>query len=167
MSPSRKILIFGGLALAAFGMLYGLHYAVFVEHQTLDRMGGLLTQGFEAVAKGNIRQAHAAVQAYGGSKYNYVRQVDAHSHWIGLAMLMIVFGATFDKVAFSEKLRRWLAMSLLAGSILFPFGVLLQTATHGGVFASSLAVIGSAMVTVSLAGVAIGFARQRNKTAAA
>ena len=35
MTGSRKLLIFGGMALAAFGMLYGLQYALFVEHQTL------------------------------------------------------------------------------------------------------------------------------------
>ncbi len=40
MNRARKVLVFGGLALAAFGMLYGLYYAVFVEHQTLDHMGG-------------------------------------------------------------------------------------------------------------------------------
>jgi hypothetical protein len=42
MNRARKVLIFGGTLLAAFGMLYGLHYAVFVEHQTLDGMGGSL-----------------------------------------------------------------------------------------------------------------------------
>ena len=42
MSSPRRILILGGIALAVFGMLFGLHYAIFVEHQTLDSMGGSL-----------------------------------------------------------------------------------------------------------------------------
>ena len=32
MTGSRKLLVLGGMALAAVGMLYGLYYAVFVEH---------------------------------------------------------------------------------------------------------------------------------------
>lgn len=160
MSGSRKLLIVGGLALAAFGMLYGLHYALFIEHQTLDRMGASLTAAFVADAAGNITQAQAALQEYGDTKYNYVRQVDAHSHWGGLAMLMIVLGVVFDRVAFSEHARRWLALALLMGSILFPLAVLLQAATHGGVLASALAAAGAALVTIALAAVAAGFLRQ-------
>ncbi len=155
----RVLLIVGGIALALFGMGYGLHYALFVEHQTLDGMVVSLTNGFVAVSQRNMVDAQRAMAAYGDTKYNYVRQVDAHSHWIGLAMLMIVLGAVFDGVGFSESVRRWLALGLLAGSILFPFGVLVQTARHGGLFASSVAIAGAALVTASLAGVAVGFAR--------
>jgi hypothetical protein len=160
MNRSGKILLFGGMALAGFGMLYGLHYAVFIEHQTLDKMGGALAGGFIQTAQGRMPEARAAIDAYGRTKYNYVRQVDVHSHWIGLAMLMIVLGAVFEKVAFSEPLRRGIALALLAGSILFPFGVMVQTATHGGRFASGLAIGGSALVTLGLAACAVGFARQ-------
>ncbi len=159
MSGSRKILILGGLALAAFGMLYGLHYAVFVEHEKLDRMGASLTEGFVAVAGSNRAQASAALRDYGDVKYDYVRQVDAHSHWIGLAMLMIVLGMVFGRTSFAERTRQWLAIGLLTGSILFPLGVLLQTAESDRMFASGLAVVGAALVTAALAGVAIGFAR--------
>ncbi len=162
MSGARKILIFGGLALAAFGMLYGLHYALFVEHQTLDSMGKSLTEGFVAVADQRQPQAHEAVQAYARIKYNYVRQVDSHSHWIGLAMLMIVLGAVFDRVRFSERTRRWLAIGLQVGSILFPFGVLLQTADGSARLGSVLATAGAGLVTIALAGVAVGFARLRS-----
>ena len=160
MTRSAKILLCGGIALAAFGMLYGLHYAVFIEHQTLDRMGGALADGFVHTAQRRMPEARAAIDAYGWTKYNYVRQVDVHSHWIGLAMLMIVTGAAFERVGFSEQWRRWIALALLSGSILFPFGVIVQTATHGGRFASGLAVAGSALVTGALVACAIGFVRQ-------
>lgn len=160
MSRARKLLIMGGIALAIFGMLYGLHYALFVEHQTLDGIGGSLSDAFVAASQRNMGDAHGAISAYGNTKYKYVRQVDAHSHWIGLAMLMIVLGAVFDRVGFSEKVRRWLAIAMLVGSILFPFGVLVQTATHGGWFASGMAIAGAALVTVALGVTAVGFARQ-------
>ncbi len=159
MSRSRKLLVAGGVALASLGMLYGLYYAVFVEHQILDRMGASLGESFVAVGSETPLRAGAALQVYGATKYNYVRQVDAHSHWIGLAMLLIVLGILFDRVHFSETVRWWLAVALLLGSVLFPAAVLLQTAGHGGVFASVLAIIGAVLVTAALAGIAVGFAR--------
>ena len=159
MNPSRKLLLLGGLSLATLGMLYGLHYALFVEHQTLDRMGGSLAQAFSQAAVRNTQQAHDSVDAYASTKFDYVRQVDLHSHWIGLAMLLIVLGGVFDSVAFSERGKMWIAVSLTAGSFIFPLGVILQTVNHGAAYASALAILGSAVVTAGLAAVAWGFAR--------
>jgi hypothetical protein len=154
------MLLVGGLFLAAFGMLYGLHYALFIEHQTLDGMGNSLAESFLSVANQEPEQSHTAIQVYGATKYKYVRQVDAHSHWGGLAMLMMVLGVVFDKVGFAENIRRWLAIALLAGSILFPLAVLLQTSNHMTILGSVLAVLGSALVTIALAGVGWGFLRE-------
>jgi hypothetical protein len=159
MSSARKVLLVGGLSLAAFGMLYGLHYAIFVEHQTLDRMGASLAQAFASAAGRDAGAANGAIDAYASTKYDYVRQVDLHSHWIGLGMLLIVLGAAFDGVALSARLKAWLAAALVTGSFVFPTGVILQTVNHGAVYASWLAIIGSAIVTVALIAVAWGFAR--------
>lgn len=159
MTPSRKILILGGLALAALGMLYGLYYAVFVEHQTLDHMGGSLAQSFAAAAQNNSAESAAALQAYGNTKYDYVRQVDIHSHWIGLAMIMVVLGAAFDRVNFTESFRQLLALAMLVGSVLFPLAVLLQTYDHDGVIFKALAVVGSGLVIVGLTATVFGFYR--------
>lgn len=120
MSAARKLLIFGGLALAAFGMLYGLHYALFVEHQTLDRMGGSLTTAFVDAAERNLPATQLAINEYTDTKYNYVRQVDAHSHWIGLAMVMIILGVVLERLAFSEGTRMAIALALAIGSFSFP-----------------------------------------------
>jgi len=161
MNRARKVLVFGGLALASFGMLYGLYYAVFVEHQTLDHMGGSLATAFVCAAERQIPESRMALDAYALTKYDYVRQVDVHSHWIGLAMLMIVLGAAFDRVAFGDRLKLWTAWALLAGSVLFPLGVILQTASHGSMFASALAIVGSALVIGALAVTAFGFMREK------
>jgi hypothetical protein len=160
MSPARRLLLAGGVLLALCGMLYGLHYAVFVEHQTLDRMGGSLSHAFVSTAGRNTVEAHAAVDAYAATKYDYVRQVDIHSHWIGLGMLLLVLGVAFDDVAFPESTRTWIAVMLLTGSFLFPLGVLLQTVSHSASYASALAIFGSATVTIALAAVIWGFSRR-------
>lgn len=159
MSGARKLLVFGGISLATLGMLYGLYYAVFVEHQTLDRMGGSLATAFVQAADRHSPESEAALAVYGATKHDYVRQVDVHSHWIGLAMLAIVLGVVFDEVGFGARVRFWIALALLAGSVVFPLGVILQT-THAGPLASALAIAGSALVISALAAVAVGFARQ-------
>jgi hypothetical protein len=160
MSPERCLLIFGGLSLAAFGMLFGLYYAIFVEHQTLDTMGGSLAAAFVHAAERDRGKSEAALVSYAETKYDYVRQVDVHSHWIGLAMLMIVLGVVFDEVAFRERARFWIALALLIGSGLFPLGVILQTARFE-LCGSVLAVGGSGLVIASLSIIAVGFARQK------
>lgn len=160
MSGARKLLIFGGLALAALGMLYGLQYAVFVEHQTLDQMGGSLAKGFVQAANRQMPEAHVSIAGYAAVKYDYVRQVDLHSHWIGLGMIMIVLGVVFDRVAFGSAVQFGVALAFSVGAAIFPLGVILQTMTHGASFASALAIVGSALVIASLAFIALGFARQ-------
>jgi uncharacterized membrane protein YjjP (DUF1212 family) len=159
MIGSRRLLIFGGLALAAFGMLYGLHYALFVEHQTLDKIGASLTRAFSAAAASNMAGSQAALHEYGEARFDYVRQVDTHSHWIGLAMIMIVLGAVFDRVHFSERVRQLIAFSLLAGGAVFPLSVILQTYHHDAVFFKILAAVSSGAVIAALAAAAWGFQR--------
>ena len=160
MTRSRQILIFGGLILAALGMFYGLYYAVFVEHQTLDHMGGSLARSFAGAAQRNSADSASALQAYGATKYDYVRQVDIHSHWIGLAMIMLVLGAAFDRVNFSEALRQLIALVLLSGSVLFPLAVFLQTYDHGAAIFKALAILGPGLVIAALSATVVGFWRR-------
>ena len=158
MNSARKVLIAGGTVLALVGMLYGLHYAVFVEHQTLDRMGGSLASAFVSAAERQLPESRAALDAYTSAKYDYVRQVDLHGHWIGLAMLMIVLGVVFDELAFSERARLAIALAMLVGSIMFPLGVILQTLGMGPL-GSALAIAGSALVIAALGATAVGLMR--------
>ena len=153
-------MFFGGITLAAFGMLYGLHYAVFVEHQTLDRMGGSLANAFARAAERRMPEANGDLAAYALTKYDYVRQVDVHSHWIGLAMVMIVLGAAWDGINLSERVRWWVAAAMLSGSVIFPLGVILQTLKYGARVGSALAVAGSGLVIVGLTSAAWAFARK-------
>ena len=158
MSASRKLLLTGGLALILWAMGYGLWYAVFVEHQTLERMGGALATGFAQAAERKMEGAHASLATYAETEFDYVRQVDVHSHWGGLALLLMLLGVAFDRVGFSERARTGLAALLVVGSFLFPLGVLLQTADRGA-GPKALAAAGAAMVIVGLGAAAVGFAR--------
>jgi hypothetical protein len=162
MKGSQKLLLVGGLALAIWGMSYGLWYAVFAEHQHLEGIGRSLATSFAESAGRNLPGAQAALEEYRATKYVYERHVDVHGHWIGLAMVLIVLAFAFDRVGFGERVRYWLALALLLGAITFPLGVLLQTADHGA-GPKVIAVVGSALVIGSLGGVALGLWRERTQ----
>lgn len=155
MSRSRRLLIVGGIVLAAWGMGYGLWYAVFAEHQALDNIGASLAGSFAAAADRNPAGLETSLEQYREAKYIYDRQVDVHGHWIGLAMLLIAIGIGFDRVNFPEGLKLFLALGLLLGAVIFPFGVLLQTMSHGPL-PRAIAIAGSAFVIAALLGSAAG-----------
>jgi hypothetical protein len=158
MSSARRILVIGGIALTLWGMAYGLWYAVFAEHQALDGIGASLTHAFTGAAERQPERAEAALARYRETKYVYDRQVDVHSHWIGLAMLLVVLGLALDHVALSESSKRLLAVGALGGAILFPLGVLLQTVDHS-TGPRALAVVGAGLLMAAMAIFALGFAR--------
>ena len=81
MSGARRILVIGGIALAVIGMCHGTWYAVFAEHQALDRMGGSLAAAFTHAAQRQPAQLAASLEEYREAKYTHERQVDAHGHW--------------------------------------------------------------------------------------
>jgi hypothetical protein len=139
-------------------MSYGMGYAIFAEHQELDGIGKSLAAGFSAAAERHPAEADGALRQYRELKYAYDRHVDVHGHWIGLAMLLILLGIAFERVQFSESMKLFLAAGLLLGALLFPFGVLLQTFSHGA-GPRAVAVGGSALVIASLAGMTLGFVR--------
>jgi hypothetical protein len=158
MSASRKLLVIGSLAIAVWSMGYGVLYAVFAEHQILDRLGSALATGFVRAAERRMPESQDALAEAAQRRFVYVRQVDAHGHWGGLALLLLILGIGFDRVAFTERTRFLIALALLAGSFLFPLAVLSETWSNG-VEPKLLAVFASALVIAGLFGVAWGFAR--------
>jgi hypothetical protein len=73
-------------------------------------------------------------------------------------MILIVLGVIFDRVRWSSVVQTAVAAALLAGSFLFPLGVVLQTVNHGS-FPFALAILGAGLVIVSMGAVAWGLAR--------
>jgi hypothetical protein len=162
LSVARKLLLIGGIALAVWGMSYGLWYAVFAEHQALGEIGSSLAAGFSAAAARNSALTETALRQYQQAKFIYDRQVDVHSHWMGLAMVLILLGVGLDRLAFSERIKTLLAASALLGSFLFPLGVALETLDQGS-GPRILAIFGSALVIAAFSACVLGFARQSTR----
>ena len=160
MRRSQQLLAIAGLALAVWAMAYGFYYAVWMEHQTLDHIGGSLAVAFQHAALRETAASHASLADYTRAKYVYTREVDAHSHWIGLAMVLMVLAALWNRLSFGEGVRGALAWALIAGAYGFPLGVLLQNNLGGG-RGQGIAVASSALLILALTAVALGFARER------
>ena len=163
MSSSRLAII-GGLVLLALSMAYGLWYALALEHQRLEQVGGSLAESFMQAAAGNLEGTHAKVQDYGDARYRYIREVDAHSHWTGLALLLVLLGLGFEQVGFAERVRLWLARVLLLSAAAFPACVLWQNFDHGNLPRIASAIFAGALV-VAMALVAWGFIRRKRQAA--
>src|SRR5207249_2504621 len=70
LSGSSRVLVVSGVALALWGMNFGLYYALFAEHQALDKIGGSLATAFVDGAKGDLIAAQASLQAYADTQFN-------------------------------------------------------------------------------------------------
>ena len=160
MKRPQQALAVAGLALAVWAMSYGFYYAVWVEHQTLDHIGGALAGAFQHAALRETPASHTSLEDYARAKYVYTREVDAHSHWIGLAMVLLALAALWNRLSFGERTRGMLAGALILGAYGFPLGVLLQNSTGGGI-GQGIAIAGSALLILAFTAVAWGFARQR------
>jgi hypothetical protein len=156
---SQQVLAVAGLALAVWAMSYGFYYAVWVEHQTLEHIGRSLAASFQNAALRDTAASRAALDDYARAKYVYTREVDAHSHWIGLAMVLLILAALWNRLAIRENARQLLAGALIVGAYGFPFGVLLQNHLAAQV-GQGIAIFASGLLIVALILVAYGFARQ-------
>ncbi|HTQ85618.1 MAG TPA: hypothetical protein VMG35_10245 [Bryobacteraceae bacterium] len=159
MRRSQQILALAGLALAVWAMAYGFYYAVWIEHQTLDHIGGSLAEAFQHAALRETTASHASLADYARAKYVYTREVDAHSHWIGLAMVLMVLAALWNRLSFGERTRSLLTGALIAGAYGFPLGVLLQNHVGSGI-GQGIAIAASAVLILAFATVAFGFVRR-------
>jgi hypothetical protein len=156
MTGSQKILLSGGLALAIIGMAYGFWYALIDEHPTLDHMGMSLAGAFIEVANGNMEQARESLDAYGATRFEYIREVHTHSHVVALSTMLLVLGLFFNQLAFSERIRSYLASLLVFGTAALPLGSFLEIVLTGPL-PNAVAVLGTIAIIGGLFATAFGF----------
>jgi hypothetical protein len=163
MTGSQKILLSGGLALAIIGMAYGFWYALIDEHPTLDHMGLSLAGAFIEVANGNMDQARESLDAYGATRFEYIREVHAHGHVVALSTMLLVLGLFFNQLAFSERIRSYLASLLVFGTAALPLGRFLEIVLTGPL-PTAVAVLGTIAIIGGLFTTAFGFLRTAETT---
>ena len=147
---ARRLLIFGGIALIAGGMLFGDIFAVFVLHQNADSQGRALILANQAVAAGNAEAAQKVFGHLGNLLEDRGTKVDAHVHMIGAGYLALLLALVQPFIALASGTKKLLAGLFVAGGILLPIGIFLIH--YVGLAYSPFPVIGWASVLADSAG---------------
>jgi hypothetical protein len=149
MSP-RRVLIFGGIALIAGGMLFGDIFAVFVLHQNGGQTGEALLGATQAVTAHDSSAVKAEFTRIGGLLEDHGTKLDAHAHMIAAGYLALLLALLQPYVAFSSASRKILAQLFVLGGLLLPLGIFLIH--YIGLSYSPFAVIGWASILADSAG---------------
>ncbi len=131
MNRAQRTMIASGLIIVLGGMVFGLYYALFAEHQHLAGMGTSLSTSMAEAASGRLADAQQSLSQYGDVRYNYLRNVHAHSHWSSLGIFLMLLGLALKAVHYDERVCMCLALLLIYGSVAFPMGVWLATLQLG------------------------------------
>jgi hypothetical protein len=160
---ARRLLVFGGIALIAVGMLFGDLFAVFLLHQNGGRTGVALLAATQAVAAGDTAAVKEAFGRIGDLMEDRGTKVDTHVHMIDAGYLALVLALIQPYVALTARKKKLLAKMFVAGGVLLPLGIFLIH--YVGMAYSPFPVIGwasiladsaGALLIVSLIGEALG-----------
>lgn len=158
MTASIRTYILGGMGLVLIGLIFGLWYAIFAEHQTLDAMGRAFAGSFTEAARRNREGVEDRLAALGAASYRYLREVSTHAHIIELGTLALIVPLFSHRIRWSEGKKLLLARFFIAGSFLFCLGVYLQTLLPGRP-SQALAAAGSGLVIACVSALALGLTR--------
>lgn len=147
---AQRLLVFGGIALIAGGMLFGDIFAVFVLHQNGGKTGAALLAATKAVAAQNPAAVKETFARIGGLLEDRGTKVDTHVHMADAGYLALLLALVQPYVAFSPGRKKFLAKLFLVGGVLLPIGIFLIH--YVGLAYSPSSVIGWASILADSAG---------------
>src|SRR3984893_13722053 len=147
---ASRLLVFGGIALIAAGMLFGDIFAVFVLHQNGGETGRALLNAAQAVAAQDPSAVTAAFAHMGNLLEDHGTKVDAHVHMIDAGYLALLLAVVQPYVTISASSKKRLAKLFLTGGLLLPVGIFLIH--YVGMSYSPFPVIGWASILADSAG---------------
>ena len=147
---ARRLLIFGGIALIAGGMLFGDIFAVFVLHQNGGQTGQSLLAASQAASIGDSLAVKQIFQHIGGLLEDRGTKVDAHVHMSDAGYLALLVALLQPYVALPQRHKKLLAGVFVTAGLLLPVGIFLIH--YVGLAYSPFANIGWASVLADTAG---------------
>ncbi len=145
----QRTLAVTALVLMLLGSAGGLLHGWSTGNETLLRLREQQQPAFIHAAQGRMDAARLELQQAIQYNFRYVRVIDAHTHLIKLASLALLLSFIVPLLPLSDRGRRMLATSFLAGAVLFPGGVLGQVWFPGVIF-QGVAAIGAALVIAAM-----------------
>lgn len=153
MSGPQRVLIMAALLLIAAGILLGFGHGLMVRYGTFPVLQYRAQR--TAASLNSQNGPRDLVQAAEHQSYAYTRVIDAHTHLIKVATVLLLFGLVYPLCSLQEKRKRSLGIMFLAGNCLFPLGVFAEIYVHGR-SAQVLAALGALLVIVSFSGLLWG-----------
>src|SRR5437588_6476744 len=147
---ARRLLVFGGIALIAGGMLFGDIFAVFVLHQNGGRTGETLLAATQSAAAQDPAGVRAAFTRIGSLLEDRGTKVDTHVHMTDAGYLALLLALLQPYVALPSQRKKRLAKLFIAGGVLLPTGIFLIH--YVGLAYSPFPVIGWASILADSAG---------------
>ena len=145
MTSANKTYIVGGLLLVLIGLIFGVYYAIFDEHQTLVAMGMAFAQSFFEAAGGNEAGVSESIETFRANSFEYIREVSFHAHIIELGTLALIIPLFAHRIGWNDGRKLLIARLFIVGSLVFTLGVLAQTLAMSAL-TQALAVGGSGLV---------------------
>ena len=158
MTSANKTYIVGGLGLVLAGLIFGVYYAIFDEHQTLVAMGMAFAQSFFEAAGGNETGVAENIEILRANSYEYMREVSVHAHIIELGTLALIVSLFSHRIGWDDGRKLLIARLFIAGSLVFCLGVFSQIFVLS-VLTQALAVIGSGLVILCVGVLVVGLFR--------
>lgn len=156
MSAAQRTLIRIALLLVAAGIALGFFHATVVRYNTMPVLQ--YQAHWTAASPAAESGAEAAIRAAEYQSYTYTRVVDAHTHIIKLATVLLLIAILYPLIALPEKRRRMVAIAMVVGIFVFPLGVLSEIYLRGPL-GPAVAAIGAMLVILSFAGLVWGLHR--------
>ena len=160
-----RLLLVGGTLLVLLGFLHGAYYAG-VDLFRFEREDAQLISAMTSRAAANdLPAATQAIDRYNQLQGTEAVNIAAHAHSIEFGVLAILLAFFQPYVFYREKWTRFWAFTLLLGSIILPFFVLMEL--HWGLLAGGIADIGGLLVIIALLAMLVGVWRYTGKLDAA
>jgi hypothetical protein len=160
MPDAQRNLILAGLVLILASSVGGIWYAFAVEHETLLLLREQYQAAFSAAAANDMTAALEALGEGQRENYRYVRMIDAHTHVIKLASLLMLVGLLVSVLGWNHRTRQGLAWLLAVGVVLFPLSVLSQIYISGPMFKLGAA-LGALMIIAFMIALVVQLFRQK------
>jgi hypothetical protein len=156
MSSWQRTLTAAALWLVATGIVVGLGHTTAVRSNTLPVLQYRAHWTAAELASQNGPQQ--AIQAAENNSYTLTRIVDAHTHIIKLATLLLLLALVYPLIHLPEKQKRTLSIALLTGICVFPLGVVAEIYVRGH-SAQAIAAAGAMLIILTFAGMIWGLLR--------
>ncbi len=156
MSGWQRTLTAVALLLVVAGIVVGFAHAAAVRYNTLPVLQ--YQAHWTAAALASQNGPRDAIQAAKQKSYAYTRIVDAHTHIIKLATVLLLVAIVYPLICLPEKGKRILTMVFLAGVCMFPLGVWAEIYVRGRL-AQAVAGAGALLIVGAFAGMVWGLLR--------